>query len=193
MTTPERDALVKLWSEQDQKHAILAVDGEAIRASASLRALIVDLAQSHVPDEELFDACALLGRLIARLRGSPTLASLTMDNACEALGARDSRWMQAARAAVFEGFAAELLDLTHREALGAWEAPSCVVLVPDGTLAVAAGIPSDDEDVVQGWAARVAQYAVAQGVRRASVAGSEAARRAVTDALRVVGIEVTSP
>ncbi|MGO9834243.1 MAG: hypothetical protein ACLP1X_08515 [Polyangiaceae bacterium] len=158
-------------------------------ASTSLRALIVDLALSGGADDEIYDACGVLGRLIAQRGGSPTLASLTIDHACDALGAREAPWMAPARAAVAEGFAMALTEEAKREAAKGWEFPGCAVTIGDSALALAAGHPSDDDEVLAAWAARVANAAALKGVRRAIVAGPDRPRAALAEALTVAGID----
>ena len=74
-----------------------------------------------------------------------------------------------------------------------WEYPSCAVPLGEAALAIAAGHPSDDEEVVGAWAARVAKAAAMSGIRRAVVAGGERARAALLDAFGLVGIEVHAP
>ncbi|HEY6461598.1 MAG TPA: hypothetical protein VIY73_15630, partial [Polyangiaceae bacterium] len=59
-------------------------------------------------------------------------------------------------------------------------------------LAIAAGHPSDDDEVVSAWAARVAKAAAMAGIRRAVVSGGERASAALVDALTLVGIEVNA-
>jgi len=183
------DAILTAWCDSDRLGAVLPSDHRIGDASTSLRALIVDLALSGGPDDEIYDACAVLGRLIAQRGGSPTLASLTIDHACEALGLRDAHWMAPARSAVAEGFAMALTEEARREAARGWEFPCCAVAIGEGALAFAAGHPSDDDEVLTAWAARVANAAALQGVRLAIVAGPEQPRAALAEALFVVGIE----
>jgi hypothetical protein len=201
----DRDAAVAAWCDRDRKRAVLRADREVIDASASLRSLIVELIQAadadaapdgadpSRPADELYDACAMLGRLFAQRGGSPTLASATLDHAAEALGVPDSHWLVPARAAVAEGFTAQLVDDARRDAMNAWEYPSCGVPLGEAAIALAAGHPSDDDEIVAAWAARVAKAAALQGIRRAVVSGGERARAALLDALALVGIEVHSP
>jgi hypothetical protein len=189
----DRERLVSSWAEKDRARAVLRVDREIIDAAGSLRMLIVDLVLSGAPGDELFDACAMLGHLVAQREGSPTLASATMDNAAEALGTPAATWVPPARAAVAEGFAAALTEAVQTQAMLAWEFPNCAVRLGQAALAVAAGHPSDDEEVLAAWAARVAKSAALAGVRRAVVSGTARACAALLDAFGLVGIEVTSP
>ena len=92
--------------------------GSSCEASATLRALIVDLVIASGPADELYDACAVLGRLIAERGGSPTIASATLERAGRALGASDAPWLVPARAAVLEGFAAALSEVASRRRHG---------------------------------------------------------------------------
>lgn len=191
--------VVTAWSTADLARALSPGDRGAVVESAAVRALIVQLAtaadnpavaRSCSADDELFDACAVLGRLFALSGGSPSLAVLTIDHACEALGVPGAHWVGSARAAVVEGFVRALLEGARREALLAWEFPACAVPLSDEALAVAAANPSDDDEVLMAWAARVARAASLAGARRAVVAGPERPRRAVVDALVLVGIDV---
>jgi len=182
-------AIVTAWCESDRLGAILPADHRLIDASTSLRALIVELALSGECDDEIYDASAALGRLMAQRGGSPTLASLTIDHACEALETRGARWAASARAAVAEGFAMALTEEARHDAARGWEFPGCAVALGEGALALAAGHPSDDDEVLAAWAARVANAAALKGVRRAVVAGPERPRAALAEALGIVGIE----
>jgi len=126
----DRDALVAAWSAKDRTRAVLPADREIVDASATVRALIVDLVLAAGPEDELYDAAAVLGRLIAQRGGSPTLASATLDHAADVLDARSSPWLVPARAAVAEGFAATLVEAAQLEAMRTWEFPSCAVPRP---------------------------------------------------------------
>ncbi|HEY6462671.1 MAG TPA: hypothetical protein VIY73_21025, partial [Polyangiaceae bacterium] len=72
------EAIVAAWVEKDRTRAVLPADRELVAAPAGIRALIVDLVRAGGPHDELFDACAVLGRLFAQRGGSPTLASATL-------------------------------------------------------------------------------------------------------------------
>ena len=185
--------ILRAWADKDRARAVLPADREIVDASESPRALIVELAMAGGPEDELYDACLMLGRLVAQRGGSPTLVSSTLDHAVEAMGTRPAPWLSAARAAVAEGFVAATLEAARSEAMQSWEYPSCVVPLGEAALAIAAGHPSDDEEVLSAWAARVAKAAALSGVRRAVVAGGERARAALVDALGLVGIEVHAP
>ena len=190
----EASPAVESWRERDRSAAVLPADREVIEASAALRALVLERAVARASDpseDELFDACSLLGRGIAHGRGSASLASATIDHAAEALGAGAAEWIAPARAALAEGFVAETLEGARDDALGAWEYPRCAVPVGGSAIAIAASYPSDDPETVAGWAARVAKGAALAGIRRAFVAG--AARAAVVDALGILGIAVMPP
>jgi hypothetical protein len=188
----DRDAILAAWSAKDRARAVLPADREIVEASAAVRALVVDLALAGGPEDELYDACAVLGRLVAQRGGSPTLASVTLDHAADALDARTAPWLVPGRAAVAEGFAATLVEGARREAMAAWEFPACAVPLGQAALAIAAGHPSDDDEVLAAWAARVGKAAALAGVRRAVVSGSERACAALVDALTLVGIEVNT-
>jgi hypothetical protein len=187
---PDRDALLLTWCRSDLARAVLSADRKVIDDSMAIRALIADIVLTDAPADELYDACAVLGRMMAQRGGSPTLASVTVDHAADALGARNAPWVVAARSALAEGFASALVEAARREATEAWEFPSCAVALGEAALAIAAGHPSDDDEVLAAWAARVAKNAALRGVRRAVVAGGESACAALVDALYLVGIEV---
>lgn len=186
----DRNALVQAWCESDLSSAVLPADRDVIHGSTTVRSLIVDLAISDGPSDELYDACAVLGRLFAQRGGSPTLASVTVDHAAQALDTHNAPWVVAARAALSEGFASTLIEAARRNALDAWEFPSCVVPLGEAALAIAAGYPSDDDEILSSWAARVAKGAALRGVRRVVVSGDERATAALSEALHLVGIEV---
>jgi hypothetical protein len=192
MTATDRDAIVSAWSQADAASAVLPEDRAAIAQSAGVRALVVDLLTSGADRDDVFDACAVLGRLVAQHRGSPTLAASTIDHAAEALSARGATWVEPARAALVEAFAADAVSQAVAEALRTWEFPQCAVPLGPGTIAVAAGYPCDDREALVAWAARVAQAAALQGVRQATIAGSEPARRALAEAFATVGVHVTT-
>jgi hypothetical protein len=131
-----------------------------------------------------------LGRLVAHQHGSPTLASATIDHACEALGAFEAPWRVGARAVVCEAFCATLCEMARAEVLNAWEFPRCAVAVDGDTIAIAAGHPVAEREVLEAWAARAAKSASHRGIRRALVSGPEGPRRAMMYALSVAGIDV---
>jgi hypothetical protein len=181
---------VTAWCELDQAHAAWPGDREVIESFASLRALVVERALARAGDpreDELFDACAVLGRRIARAHGSVTLAAWTADHASEALGTPGAEWVRAAGAAVAEGYVSEVLDAARQDALAAWEFPGCVVSLGADAVAVAAGYPTEDPEAIAEWAARVARAIAARGIRKAFVAGPRSA--AIIEALYVTGIE----
>ena len=190
MNDTNRDAIVEAWCAKDRVRAVLPADRAIVDGSAAPRALIVDLVLSGDPEDELYDACGVLGRLIAQRAGSPTLASATLDHAAEALGVPQASWLGPARAAVAEGFAGALVEDARRESAQAWEYPTCTVPLSDSAMAVAAGHPSDDAEVLAAWAGRLAKGAAMRGVRKATVAGNDPARSALVDALSLAGIDV---
>jgi hypothetical protein len=85
-----------------------------------------------------------------------------------------------------------MVEAATLESLRMWEYPSCAVPLGQAGLAIAAGHPSDDEEILAAWAARVAKAAALAGIRRAVISGGEAATAALVDALTLVGIEVNS-
>jgi hypothetical protein len=191
MILPFSDATLASWADADKRATGAARDHEIIEATFSIRALIIELAKREPVDDDLYDACACLGRLVARQRGSATLASVAIDHAREALGGVvEAAWIVGARAAACEGFSGELVEMERADALGAWEFPRCAVRVAASDIAIAAGHPADERDVLEAWAARAAKAAALLGVRRAFVSGRDGPRRALAEALSVAGIEV---
>lgn len=189
MANPDsREAMQRAWAENDAARAVLPADRAVIGDAASLRALVLDALGGRHDADELYDACALLGRTIAQHGGSPTFASSTLDGAAEVSGQRGA-WLVAGRAALLEGFSAALAEAAHREVARAWEYPACAVALGEAGVAIAAGYPSDDDEEVTAWAARVAKAAALSGIRRAVVAGRQAACAALLDAFALVGIE----
>jgi hypothetical protein len=188
--TAARDAVLTAWSEADAASAVLPADRVAIAESTNVRALVVDLVTSGADSDDLFDACAVLGRVLAQQRGSPTLAASTIDHAADAMSARGAPWVPAARASLIEAFAADAVSQAIDRALRTWEFPHCAVPLGAGAIAVAGGYPGDDVESLAAWAARVAQASALQGVRQATIAGPEAARRALADAFAIVGVHV---
>ena len=123
-------SVVANWSARDEARGLLPVDREIVRGTAAARANIVEHVLRGGPHADLFHACAILGRLIATEGGSPTLAASTMDGLAEALrelqspppaagdmkiDPTESRWVDSARAALAEGFAATLRELARVE------------------------------------------------------------------------------
>jgi hypothetical protein len=190
-STTDRDARVAHWSVLDRSSGLLAADRDIVDASLALRTVIVEFAAAGGTDEEIYDACALLGRFMALRGGSASLASMTLDNAAIALGTRDAPWLAPSRAALAEGFTFALQERAREDAQKTWEFPRCVVPLPDHAIAVAAGYPSDDPEALREWAGRIAREAALSGVRRAFVAGVDAAREAVEEAFDIVGIAIS--
>lgn len=189
--TKRVEELVAAWCDRDHARAFLQVDHEAIDSTAAVRALIVEQLVGRVePSRDLFNACGVLGRLLASRGASPSLATLTIDGARAALGAAEAPWIEPARAALAEGYAAAQKDMARAEATRRWEYPTCVVPLHDGIVAVAAGYPDDDEDALEAWAARVANAAVLGGARRVVLGGTLPARAALGEALKVAGVEL---
>jgi hypothetical protein len=188
----ERDSILSNWCDRDQATAVLSADRPCIEGSTAVRSLILELVLASGGGDELYDACAVLGRLICQRGGSPTLAALTIDHACLALGAGNASWILPARAAVAEGYAMTLVEDATRRAQDGWEFQDCSVPLGEGAVAIAAGHPSDDDEIVAAWAARVANAAARAGIRRAVVAGRDQPRAAVVEALGFVGIEARS-
>jgi hypothetical protein len=189
--TDDRDAILAAWRARDAATAPLRADGRAIDESSAIRNVIVDLARHEGRDEELYDACAVLGRLVAECGGSATLCALTLEHAAEALGAIGRPWLAPARAALVEGYTRALQERARLESLAAWDFPSCAVRVDDTAVAIAASFPSEDDEAVSAWAAKTANAIARAGYRRALVSGSDRCRSALSEALGLAGIEST--
>jgi hypothetical protein len=183
------------WTALDHERALHPPDHEIIPSTSGLRLLILERIASGPPHHDLFSACAILGRLIAERGGSPTLACTTMDSAREAAAPGDPSpaWLIPARAALAEGYASAQRDLAKREAAAAWEYPRCTVELGGGTVAILAGFPADDGEAIASWASRVAQRVAMSGARRAIVAGSDAGRLALVEALETAGVAIETP
>jgi hypothetical protein len=181
---------VDAWCRSDLARGVLRADRNAVHGSMSVRELIVDLVMNHGASDELYDACAVLGRLFAQPGASPTLASVTIDHLADALSAPSAPWVAPARAALAEGFASSLIEGARRDGAQAWEFPNCAVPLGEAALAIAAGHPAEDEEVLSAWAARIARAAALRGVRQAVVCGGDQACASVVDALTLVGIAV---
>lgn len=191
------DDLVEEWCARDTEVA-LPGDRAVIEATRAARTLVVDRLRAEGGGGDsgnLFNACAVLGRLFADLGASPTLAANTIDGARSVLPGLDERTARAARAALMEGFVAVRAESARAAAAAQWDFPACAVPLEDSAVAIAAGFPGDDEDAVAAWAARVAGAAARTGYRRAVVAGNERACAALVDALELAGVKVrtTSP
>ena len=193
MTPPDPEALVAAWCDLDRRAAVAEADREIVDASGPVRAVIAGFALAGGSDEEIYDACAALGRLIAQRGGSPTLAAVTIDHAGDALGVRPAAWLGPGRAAVAEGFTRALLE---RRAAGRaaklGRFPRCAVALPGDVIAIAAGLPSDDPETARRVGGARRQGRCAPGRPASLRRGPGAARAAVEDALDVVGIELAT-
>jgi hypothetical protein len=181
---------VNAWCERDHARALLPIDHEIIESTRTVRELVALSIRTRPHDRDLWNACAVLGRLIAERGGSPTLAASTMDSAREALGDASAEWLVPARAALAEGFDAARREKTRAEAAKAWDYPACAVALDETTIAIAAGFPDADLDALEQWASRVAHDAALAGKRRAIVSGSKRAREALGAALSLAGIAI---
>ena len=185
------------WREHDAVHAIHGPDRDAIRATDAPRALVLELYARPGPGRDLYNACARLGRLLADAGASPSLAVTTIDGAARALSDLgvpcDSARLAPARASVAEGYFAVTIEGERALARRTWEYPGCAVRVGKDTVAIVAGYPADDGEALADWAARVALAVSRDGYRSAILAGSEAAKAELTQALSLVGIELGAP
>lgn len=203
-TKPSRDALapadaeraLAAWRETDLLQALHAPDRAAVRATDAARSLVLELLARPGHGRDLFNACARLGRLLADNGASPSLAVATLDGAARALAdlgiARDDARLVPARASVAEGYFAAVLETERAAARRAWEYPACAVRVGKDTVALAAGYPPDDGEALADWSARVALCVSRDGYRQAVLAGTEAAKSELGQALALVGVELAS-
>jgi hypothetical protein len=188
------EKLVDAWCAHDLEKALIPVDREIVEATRALRALICEEAVAHRSGREILSAWARLGRMIGERGGSPTLVASTADGLLAALGDLTSGVdMLHARRALAEGFAAAARDDARAEMLASWEPPHCIVRVDATTVAISAGFPDDDHELLEAWAARVTQFVLADKKRNAIVSGRDEAVTALVDALTLVGVTLVSP
>jgi hypothetical protein len=185
------ERILAAWREHDVARAIHPTDRDAIRATEAARALVLELFDR--PARDLYNACALLGRLLADVGASPSLAVSTIDGLARALSdtrtAFDDARISPARASVAEGYVSAVRDGERENANATWAYPACAVALDEETAAIAAGYP-DDGDGLSEWAAKVASKLSKAGTRTAIVAGNERARQELGEALELVGITV---
>jgi hypothetical protein len=188
-------APVEAWCELDRAHALLTSDRGAIESSRTVRALIVELlAQDHAAAErDLVNAFGTLGRVLADAGASPTLAASTVDGlvgATRASAIAPGEALQlTARSALFESYVHAVAAAHAEEARRGWEYPACAVILQDG-VTVAAGFPTDDSEALAAWASRVAHQVALSGARRVTASGTDAAMRALAEALDVAGVQL---
>lgn len=184
--------LVAAWCDLDRERALHAADALLATAASAARALVVELLGDAGGARDLYNACAMHGFLIGKDGGSATFASATIDGLHRALGGGEAPWLPSARAAVLEGYVAARLDVAGEEAKRRWEYPRCAVrLVDKGVVALVAGFPDGDGEELADWAARVARAAVADGTRRARIAGPPVATAALSEALTLAGVAIS--
>jgi hypothetical protein len=172
----------------DRESATGRPDLDAIAATAAAREALLERIEGGQEDVDLLHAAAMLGRLLATHGCSPSLAAATMDGAVRALESTKGKWPALARAALTEAYVATRDESAQQGATKSWSFPACCVPLPDGSVAVAAGIPSEDSDDIVAWADGVARALARMKVRRAIVSGKGAAVSALEDALSLVGI-----
>jgi hypothetical protein len=184
------------WREHDEKHALHGADRDAIGSTDAPRALVLELLARPGPARDLYNACARLGRLLADAGASPSLAVATIDGAADALGALgiayDLERLAPARASVAEGYFAVIIEGERVAARRVWDYPACAVPISKDTVAIVAGYPADDGEGLADWSARVALAVSREGYKHAVLAGSEAAKTELGQALSLVGVELGS-
>lgn len=192
----ETERALATWHEHDAAHALHAHDRDAIRATDAPRALVLEHLARPCPGRDLYSACARLGRLLADAGASPSLAVATLDGAARALAdagiAYDPALLLPARASIGEGYFAGIIEGERASARRAWEYPACSVKVGKDTVAIVAGYPADDGEALADWGARVALAVSRAGYRSAVLAGSDAAKAELTQALSMVGVTLAS-
>lgn len=185
--------VVDAWCREDTARALIPVDREIVEQTRSIRALLCEEAVSRGKGHELLNAAARLGRMIGERGGSPTLLASTADGFECALAENADDFdleldLRGVRVALAEGFAAALLDLAKSESLATWDPPHGIVRIDATTVAIAAGFPDDDHELLAAWSARVTQWVLANKKRNAIVSGRPAAVGALVDALTLVGV-----
>jgi hypothetical protein len=204
-TKPPRDALPRadaeralaIWREHDGAQALHGPDRDAVRATETLRSLVLELLARPGRGRDLYNACAQLGRLLADAGASPSLTVSSLDGAVRALGELgvvcDEARLSPARASVAEGYFAAVVAAEAAKARGAWEYPACAVKVAPTTVAIAAGYPTDDGEALADWSARVALCVSRDGYKQAILRGAESAKNELGQALTLVGVELAEP
>ena len=194
-SAPER-ALIA-WRAHDTKSALHGADREAVRSTDAPRALVLELLMRPGPGRDLYNACARLGRLLADAGASPSLAVATIDGAARALEELgipcEVERLAPARASVAEGYFAVVVENERASARRAWDYPACAVRISKDTVGIAAGYPSEDREALADWSARVALAVSRAGYKHAALAGSEAARAELEQALSLVGVDLVDP
>ncbi len=192
---PER--ALTAWRAHDTESALHGADREAVRSTDAPRALVLELLMRPGPGRDLYNACARLGRLLADAGASPSLAVATIDGAARALEELgipcELERLAPARASVAEGYFAVIVENERASARRAWDYPACAVRITKDTVAIAAGYPSEDREALADWSARVALAVSRSGYKHAAVAGSEAVRAELGQALSLVGVDLVDP
>lgn len=179
--------IVRRWMDADRESATGRPDLDAIEATAAAREALAEHVLRGDEGNDALHAAAMLGRLLASLGASPSLAVVTIDGALRALE-RGGAWVTPARAALAEAYVAAREEQAEAAIAKAWSFPACCVPLAEGTVAVAAGVPSSDHDEVVAWADGVARALARMKVRRVVVSGKGPAVLALEDALSLVGI-----
>jgi hypothetical protein len=192
----DEERALAAWREHDAKHALHGADRDAIGSTDAPRALVLELLARAGPGRDLYNACARLGRLLADAGASPSLAVATIDGAAHALSslaiACDVERLAPARASVAEGYFAVIVEGERAAARRVWDYPACAVRITKETVAIVAGYPADDGEGLADWSARVALAISREGYKHAVLAGSDAARTELGQALSLVGVELAS-
>lgn len=181
------DDALEAWAKLDSARALHPSDHRVLVDAEPVRSLVLELLTAGA-ERDLWNACARLGRVMAEAGASPSLASATIDHAAMAVGLADPARIAPARASLVEGYVASVRDTERTSSAAAWDYPSCVVSLEDGVAAVACGHPTDDADALTVWAEGVARGLRRTHVKRAVLAGSEAARSELASVLELIGI-----
>lgn len=192
LSVTDTERVLALWRELDGTHALHPRDRDFVASNDAPKSLIVDHLTREEEGRDLYNACAQLGRLMATEGTSPSFAASTLDSAAHALTSLEIPWnvqaLATARASVAEGFAAGIVEAERILARRRWEYPACTVRLSEKAVAIVANYPTDDEDAVGDWAARVATGAARDGYRSAILSGSARAKDELAEALSLVGI-----
>ena len=184
-------ALADAWEKNDEALAAATLDHAAAAEARGHRELVCDLIMSHAPQRELLTALHAFGRLLAERGASPSILSVTIDGAREALDETGAEALgPSARAAVTEGYFAAATEAWSATALRAWDPPACIAKLPDGAFAVSAHLPSREPDDVSAWATRIARMLKKERATRVFVDGDPNLVREVQDAILLAGLDL---
>ena len=177
--------MLAAWAKLDETRALHPADRAAIASTEPARALVGELLPNG-HERDLWNACARLGGMLAD-EGAPLPSPrATIDHAASAFNVTDAARIGHARASLLEGYVAVTRDDARAAGIALWDYPHCVVTLEEGVVAVACGRPADE--TLADWAARIASKLAKAKVKRAVLAGNDAAKSELASALELVGI-----